>query len=103
MFFFTHDRNLFQYLDKKIGQLSNKSNWKEIGIYVGKDKTLYHGFFSGCLWVTGYDSAESSVSKNLTLKSLKEYIKGHIKDTPYDVILLRIIEKDSMKFQQFRR
>ena len=37
LFFFTHDRNLFQYLDKKIGQLSNKSNWKEIGIYVGKD------------------------------------------------------------------
>ena len=37
LLFFTHDRNLFQYLDKKIGQLNNKSNWKEMGIYIGKD------------------------------------------------------------------
>ena len=34
---FTHDRNLFQFIDKRIGQLNNKSNWKEIGIYIGKD------------------------------------------------------------------
>lgn len=37
LLFFTHDRNLFQYIDKRIGQLNNKSNWKEIGIYIGKD------------------------------------------------------------------
>ena len=37
LLFFTHDKNLFQYLDKKIGQLNNKSNWKEMGIYIGKD------------------------------------------------------------------
>lgn len=37
LFFFTHDRNLFQFIDRRIGQLNNKSNWKEIGIYVGKD------------------------------------------------------------------
>lgn len=37
LLFFTHDKNLFQFIDKKIGQLNNKSNWKEIGIYVGKD------------------------------------------------------------------
>lgn len=37
LLFFTHDRNLFQFIDKRIGQLNNKSNWKEIGIYIGKD------------------------------------------------------------------
>ena len=37
LFFFTHDRNLFQFIDRRIGQLNNKSNWKEIGIYIGKD------------------------------------------------------------------
>ena len=37
LLFFTHDKNLFQFIDNKIGQLNNKSNWKEIGIYVGKD------------------------------------------------------------------
>jgi len=37
LLFFTHDRNLFQFIDKKIGQLNNKSNWKKIGIYIGKD------------------------------------------------------------------
>lgn len=37
LLFFTHDRNLFQFIDRRIGQLNNKSNWKEIGIYIGKD------------------------------------------------------------------
>lgn len=37
LLFFTHDRNLFQFVDRRIGQLDNKSNWKEIGIYIGKD------------------------------------------------------------------
>lgn len=96
---------VISYIDGRVFLDTSTEDYKDNsrGIYVGKDKTLYYGFFSGCLWVTGYDSAESCESKNLTLKSLKEYIKGHIKDTPYDVILLRIIEKDSMKFQQFRR
>lgn len=37
LIFLTHDRDLFQFMDNKIGQLNNKSNWKEIGIYVGQD------------------------------------------------------------------
>ena len=37
LLFFTHDRNLYQFLDKKIAQLNNKSNWVQIGIYAGKD------------------------------------------------------------------
>ena len=37
LLFFTHDKNLFQFIHKKIEQLNNKSNWKEIEIYVGKD------------------------------------------------------------------
>ena len=37
LLFFTHDKNLFRFIDKKIGQLNNKNNWKELGFYVGKD------------------------------------------------------------------
>lgn len=39
LLFLTHDRSLYQFMDKKIAQLNNKNNWKELGIYVGKDSS----------------------------------------------------------------
>lgn len=66
LLFFTHDRNLFQFIDKRIGQLNNKSNWKEIGIYIGKDS---HGIEYPVI----VDEEADSYSKALKFKDAFDY------------------------------
>lgn len=69
---------------------------------IKNDEGLTGGFLGGRLFVLPYQNKISKDSKSLTLKSVKEFIKGHIKDTCYDTILLRIVEPTEIKFQQFR-
>lgn len=58
------------------------------------------GFYDSCLYV--HTSKSSAAAKGVALKTIKEHIKGHISSTPYDAILLRIIEDDKVTIQVFK-
>lgn len=97
---------VFSYIDGHIflDAATKESNAEGADcIGVKNDAGLYRGFVGGYLWIGPYSAKESSNVKVLPLKSLKEFIKGHIKDTCYDAILLRVVEPDKITIQQFRK
>lgn len=59
-----------------------------------------NAFSEGCLYL--YKGINSSVSMP-SLKSLKEHLKGYIKETSLDAILLRVVEDDKVTIQVFKR
>lgn len=57
-------------------------------------------FNKGTLWTGTYNT--NSDGKLISLKSLKELLKGSVKDLGYDAIFLRAIENDKVTCQVFR-
>lgn len=76
---------------------SDKSEYK-IKIDTGKNYT--RTWREGCLWVGNY--ASSGSQELISLKTLKELIKGEIPKLPYNAILLKTIENDKISMQVFK-
>lgn len=58
-------------------------------------------FNQGELWVGAYNTPGNG-SKLISLKTLKELLKGEVKKTGLDAILLRVLENDKVTCQVFR-
>ena len=54
----------------------------------------------GTLYVPRFGTI--GMSKCMNLKALKDFLKGAIKKSVYDVVLLRVVENDKVTFQSFR-
>lgn len=59
-------------------------------------------FAGGKLFAYGYGSSVDPDYKCVSLKSIKEHIKGHIKSTKYDGILLRYFDGADVKYQFYK-
>ena len=59
-------------------------------------------FQSSILFISNYRRGTSSDFHSISLKTLKEHIKGYIKELPYDGVLLRWFEDDAVKYQFFK-
>lgn len=59
-------------------------------------------FAGGKLYIYGYNSGSAEDFKGISLKSLKEHIKGHIDTTGLDGILLRYFEGSEIKYQFYK-
>lgn len=59
-------------------------------------------FQSSILFISDYRRGAASAFHSISLKTLKEHIKGYIKELPYDGILLRWFEDDVVKYQFFK-
>ena len=60
------------------------------------------GFYNGCLFILPYSAIPDSTSKSVTLKTVKEIIKGDIDRLNIDGILLRYFEGHEVKYQFYK-
>lgn len=58
-------------------------------------------FYQGTLWAGPYNT-NGNANRLISLKSLKELLKGNVKSFGYDAIFLRAIENDKVTCQVFR-
>lgn len=71
-------------------------------ISASNDRNLQRNFNSSRLKAYGYSTGTADDYKCISLKSLKEHIKGHISSTGLDGILLRYFEGSEIKYQFFK-
>ena len=58
-------------------------------------------WYAGNLFIANYTSRSSGDA--ISLKTLKEFLKGNIKDSGFDAIILRIVEEDRVTVQVFKK
>jgi hypothetical protein len=80
----------------------NNPDNDRVRIVVCTDANKYsREFAGGKLYTANYFS--SSCFGSVSIKTLKEHIKGNIKDSGFDAIILRIIEDDKLTVQVFKK
>lgn len=90
------------YLDGYLSLDGINKEWDidTIHFYI-KDTELGRSGLSGvCLYL--YRTCAAHLENAVNLKTLKDHIKGYIKELPVDAVLLRIIEADKITFQVFK-
>ena len=72
-------------------------------IFIDINRRGNAGYFNGGKLVVGNCQSPFQGGHTITLKPLKEFLKGHIKDTGLDAILLKVIEQDKITCQVIKK
>lgn len=84
-----------------VDYLPDSANVDCKGFYLVSDRSTGRGFEGGVLYASNYFTGIKRAGA-ISLKTLKEHIKGNIKNTKLDAILLRIVEDDKVTIQIFK-
>ena len=70
-------------------------------LHIATNKGYTREWHAGNLYTADYTT--SSTDDVISLKTLKEFLKGNIKDSGFDAIILRIVEEDRVTVQVFKK
>ena len=70
-------------------------------LHIATNKSLTREWHAGNLFTADYTT--KSAGDVISLKTLKEFLKGNIKDSGFDAIILRIVEEDKVTVQVFKK